>query len=122
MIAFLPLIFLGGFCRLKLLAALQKVHEKSNISSTQLIQLACKGIEEINAFNRETKALEEFTFATSSPYRKSSRKIVLSNQLAPWEYQKLGIDAAMELRELPVRTSDYLEYHRDTIFKQTLSY
>jgi|TARA_R100001509_G_scaffold79628_1_gene44677 hypothetical protein len=53
---------------------------------------------------------------------RQNRKIVLSNQLAPWEYQKLGIDAAMELRELPVRTSDYLEYHRDTIFKQTLSY
>lgn len=48
---------------------------------------------------------------------RQNRKIVLSNQLTSWEYQKMGIDSSMELRELPVRTNDYLEYHRDAIFK-----
>ncbi|MTJ00854.1 HNH endonuclease [Idiomarina piscisalsi] len=49
---------------------------------------------------------------------KRNREIILSNQLASWEYQKMGIDASMKLRELPIRTGDYLEYHRDIIFKR----
>ncbi|WP_157983307.1 HNH endonuclease [Idiomarina seosinensis] len=48
---------------------------------------------------------------------RQNKKIVLSSQLASWEYQKMGIDSAMKLRELPIRTSNYLEYHRDVIFK-----